>query len=80
MRRRLAAGIVIALGVLAAVVGVSTSYGAKAGPSTRAPTACVMPPFAAIERSTLPLCAQTSRNGLPSRVSTSIAGIGVSCS
>ena len=34
MRRRLAAGIVIALGVLAAVVGVRTSYGAKAGPIT----------------------------------------------
>jgi raffinose/stachyose/melibiose transport system substrate-binding protein len=34
VKRRLAAGIVIALGVLAAVVGVSTSYGAKASPIT----------------------------------------------
>ena len=34
MKRRLAAGIVIALGVLAAVVGVSTSFGAKAAPVT----------------------------------------------
>ena len=34
MKTRLTAGIVIALGVLAAVVGVSTSYGAKAGPIT----------------------------------------------
>jgi raffinose/stachyose/melibiose transport system substrate-binding protein len=34
VKRRLAVGLVIALGVLAAVVGVSTSYGAKAAPIT----------------------------------------------
>jgi raffinose/stachyose/melibiose transport system substrate-binding protein len=34
VKRRLAAGLVIALGVLAAVVGASTSYGAKAAPIT----------------------------------------------
>ena len=52
----------------------------KQVPVTSAPTTCVAPPFAATLNRTPPLWPQTSANGVPSRESSSTAGIGVSCS